>query len=340
MVLNTKFYIFFLLCCCALFVCSCTKDYFVSESNVRLYVPQLVSGEIQNLSFVFHGSEGEFLVRKDITSREIQQLSDNTIKMSIPVNSISGSPVVITCISDFGGDHINSGADFFSSRISSFQNSDNINCFSPTLDYRFYRYRKVVKPLGVEQNRVDTLNVDSDHLHKGKIDLHFTSLPTQVHHARIRYYGLGSSLDFYGEYKSSPSHYKEQLLILSKESISQSISGYFMPSIGEYCASNTHHGDQLPSDSPNRLTPISTDNYMDLEIDFLGSNSELLGHYKLSEDPNPPTISNPDNTATLPADQIILKSQSRLRFDFDGFLLVQFELVGWGEIIDGETTPM
>ena len=340
MILNTKFYIFTLVCICAVVVGACTKDYFVSEDNVRLYVPELVRGEIENLTMVFHGSNGEFLMRKVFSSNDVQQLIGNVIKMSIPVNSLSGSPVVITCVSDLDSDFLSDDSDFNSSKLISSRAVEDANRFYPTLDYRFYRYRKIVKPLGVDSEKIDTLNVDSDHYHKGRIDLNFKSISAAVHSARIRYTGVGSSLDFYGEYKSEPSHYVEQRLVFLAESTTQSISGYFLPSVGEFCAENTHHGDQRDPVSSSTSSMSDSQEYLDLHIDFLDSTGALLGSYTLSEDTNPPTITNPDNTATLPADQIILKSQGKLHFEFDGFKLVSFELVGWGEVIDGETTPM
>lgn len=342
MFLNIKFYIPFCICICLL-IGSCTKDYFVTESNVKLYVPQLVNGDIKNLTMIFHGSKGEFLMRKKITYSDLQQYKDNIIKISIPVNSISGSVVIITCISDLddkNNDLISDNTDFFSSKITSYRTEDNNNRFHPTSDYRFYRYRKIVKPLGVDP-KTDTLDVDKDHLHKGNISLAFKSLPTEIKSARIRYYGLGSFLDFYGKYNSEESHYKKIIATFSTDPMSKTVSAYFLPSQGQYCAQNIHHGDIRPPLESTDSEATTTYKYLDIHVEFLGANGEILGNYRLSEDINPPTITGSDNTTQLPANKLNLVSQGKLNFEFDGFTLTKFELIGWNDdIIDGDTTPM
>lgn len=354
MFLRIRTYIVLFACSCLL-LGSCTKDYFVSERNVRLYIPQLADGELENLTMVFHGSNGEFLHRRTVTSGEIQSSSDKLVTIFIPVNGISGSEVIITCISDlddannFDHDLISDGTDFFTSKISSYSKPDNPNRFYPSADYRFYRYRKIVKPLGAGAQKVDTLDVvGTDHLHKGKIDLVFKSLPSEVKNARVRYYGLGSSLDFYGQYKGEAAHYKEVIYTLPGGSTPQTVSSTLLPSRGTHCANNICYGDMSPTPSPSSGRSLSyskakatPDEFIDLHVEFLGSNGDVLGSYRLSEDSQAPTITNSDNSEVLPANKTFLESQGKLKFEFEGFTLFRFELEGWGDdTTDSEIIPM
>lgn len=307
---------------------SCTYDYLVSEKNVRLYVPQLVNKEIQTLAIVFHGKDGEFLLSKTISYEDIELNDGHLIRLAVPVSSFKGSDVIVTCASDLDKDVVSSGTDFGTSRITSF--SDNVNRFFPTADYRFFNHETIVYPLGVSSS-IDTLDITKDYLHKGEIELVFNSPHPEFYKVRVEFYHLGSSLYFDGEYKSQGGDYIEFESVLSGDPAT--ISTMLLPSIGQQVHDSTgiqNSGSQL--------------DFIKFDVYFY-SRDGLLGTYHLNSESDTtgmPSFTDPADSSKppIPANEAILRSKGKLRFEFEGFTLFKFEVNDWEGITEGETTPM
>ena len=346
MILKIKFYILLLACICLGFG-SCTKDYLRSETNVIFFVPQLASGELNGITLLLHGADGELLYRRaflaDGTAHE-----PGLLRLSVPgVKSLQGSDAVVTCISDSNRGEISQDADFYLTKITSTPDESNPNRHLLSSDYRFFNHPTRIFPLGIYP-RIDTLDVTKEYLHKGRVNLTFKMMPSEIVGANIRYYNLGTSLGFNGFYGGSPGHYKETKIDFpSNGSVQDHTSTSIVNgSVGE----RVSHIIQ-PDFLDNRSSTVTrSKNSFDLEVEFLGKGGYITGTYRLSEAllgedsdgdgvaDGVPSVTTPDGPQD--ASNLFLESKGELSFEFKGMRLTGISLEGWGDLIDGETTPM
>ncbi len=330
---NTRYCILLFLFLC-LIVASCTKGYFVSELNVNLYIPQLVKEEVKVVHLSFHGSKGEFLLAKEVAVADIQE-KKGLIKLKVPVLNVSGEQIIVTCASDANNELVYNNDLFNESSIRSVSVAANKHCFAPSANYRFSRHQIKVYPFGVRTS-IDTLEVFDKFLHKGSIELNFSSMPSDIKSARVNYYGLGSSLNFYGVYNKSNGDQIQQIIVFEPSQDSYVFNELFLPSVGQKVAFNSTSG--RDENSINDESPVTEAEYVDFLIEFLGADGNVITTYSLSEDDS--LVSRRSKDVEDPS-KCVLKSRETLSFTFKKFSLVNIGIVGWDDdVTDGDLSPM
>jgi len=314
-----------------------------STYNVSLDIPQLYAGEIDSLYVVFHGGEGQYLSSELVT---LSNLDDSLFYCLVPVLSDS-STLVASCFTDLDYDLVDDGLDFFSSRVASVQSSDDVNRFLTSGDYRFYRHVMTAYPVSGFSDRkmtLATLNVDSNYFHKGEMKFIFTEIPAYISNVRLRFDSLGSSLDFYGEYRAEALHYKEFAHDFSSGNI---VQHYFLPSVGTKVANNGQDSTSKPTPFSGTRSDTDTPS-LDLFVEFFDVEGECHASFRLSTLPEDkrPLIEDADGIE-ISIDELFLMSREKMVFKFVGLDLagikVDADLGEWNDwdgVEDGGVVPM
>ncbi len=334
------------LCLTVLVLLSCTNDYFVDENNFRLYVPQIQDGSIHNFYVAFHNESGSHVLTREITAPfdKDDMMKQGILRFKLP----PGKNYHISCFADYTPGSISIGDIYDESRkakeLDLSERNDNtgdnnVYC-SRTSTPRSVFTTATVYPIGHPNAKMPfEVNIDETRLFKGNVILSFIDLPAELNVSRIDTYysGLSTAYHFDGTFRT----YTTADRIRGSYSASDNLEGSTVnvtdiinPSAG------TEFG-LLGGSTRGAIRPV---NPMPLELtthlyDAEGNNVGTLFFTKedfdrLADDKKPV-----DKEGT-PASSLVLRPQETLKFTFKGFTVISIELVGWGDINHGTTTPM
>ena len=294
------------------FLVSCTRNYFEDDTNLRIYIPEIENKSINNLQLFLHNANGQLIQQKEYNYPFDDEMFIRTgvLRFSLPQGIYT-----LTCFTDTKNSattlDVSIGDSFDNSYIGLERHKDNIFKTAPSL--RKIVNRKLEAELYGKPLKIDTVSISEDAIHVGKIKYIFKGLPTAVSRVDVYAQGLSSKLYFNGvddRFSSDEYVFKSAIRPSDQGSSQFSFEDYYFPSaIGE--------GDEV------ELT---------LMVDFFDQLGVKIGSFF----DQLPKVSDSDGNLIAP----ILQSKQTLTISFNGFVFSGISLSGWGEIGDGEITPM
>lgn len=291
---------------------SCTYDYFEDENNLKIFVPEIKDNSIRDFLILFHDKSGNFVLSKQYKSPfDADELIRNgVLRFKIPPGEYS-----VSCFANTY-DSVKS-LQVYTNDIKSKSNiqleSCNETLFKPSTCLRKILNHSVSAPfLGMPQV-TDTISIDEDRVHVGQIEFLFNGLPAAVSKIDILTQNLSSRLTCDDEWLQGSPNESVFLSFIPHTTPTQLIPGvcdYFFPSVKE------------TSESP-QIKVVTR--FYDSQNNLISEHSEQLTH---ATDENGNKI------------RAILLPKKKLRIIFDGFLITEIKLSEWGNIIDGDITPM
>lgn len=325
---------------------SCTYDYFEDENNFLVYVPQIKEGTISNYYISFHDEAGNHVVTRTISLPiDFSNIKNTSLQEGILKFKIKPGNYTITSFADCTLDKIVQGESFDNSckeesvcDPSQFGANNNI-CADDYIicetNPRFLLTKGVtVYPIGHEQSNMPVeIDMNEKTRYKGRVDIDFVGLGSQVARIDIAYKGVGSMLHFngyvgihndndrvYASYKTAE--------FMSGNTISLN-NNLLYPSAG--CETNI-----VTRSVPSTQLPL------ELAVTLYDSSNAIIGEFEftnadfmaLSADKKPK-----DENGN-PLTSLILEPRKTIKFTFKEFIVVSIELTGWGDTINGGVTPM
>lgn len=295
---------------------SCSYDYFVDENNFWLFVPEIRSKEIPDFFIAVHGTDGKHkrtLHVRDF-SDDVLFLEDGVLRFKLPPGES-----YITCFSGVAGMNISEGLPFEESALVLPLQEGEETTYLPGKDVRQVSDSVYILPIGhPDAQKQYTLNIDKGKNIQATIANEFQDLPSSVTRVDIYYRGLATKLKFDGLFAvSTPDD-----CILASYTPSASRTGtqihedYVLPSAG--IRQNGTNGQMSP-----------------LKLDVYFYNGDIVVAHFSDE------ISDPvDEAGNVIPGPVYLKPKQKIKFIYKGFSVIAVKLIGWGDIGEGEVTPM
>lgn len=314
-------------------VASCTKDYFLDETNFRLYVPQIKNNQITNFYVAFHDENGNHAFTREV---EAPFDKDDMMKNGILRFKIAPGKYNISCFADYNAGSITKSSPVYNESSISYNHYSQFvgqTDFydSRTPDTRAFFGQVTALPIG-HPGCKDSVEMDMNEEKRfmGNVGTKFIDLPDYVTRIDILYSGLATKLNFGGF-----------LTRFSRNDIiytSFNTAGYKSGNTVDY-RDRVYPSSEitLGNVSPNRGGPDDPKE-LSLEVRFY-SGEQIVG---LTTYPGPPGSDDPipTNNAGQPVRDLVLNPKDAINFTFKGFTVIDIRLVSWGEITEGGTTPM
>lgn len=216
---------------------------------------------------------------------------------------------------------------------------------SRTTNPRSFLSTAKVYPIGhPEALTPNVINIDKNQCYKGKVTVNFTKLPAFVSRVDIYYKGLATKYNFDGTFNQFSQKDKIKASFNVADVTSGDVTSFsdiLTPSAGI-----EPFGVMPPLlPMPKSKTSSSPDGEpIELEIHLFNASGNNAGiihftheDFKRLQAEDPTKV--PTAADGSPLDHLVLESQKTISFHFEGFFIVGIKLVGWGDIIDGPTTP-
>lgn len=301
---------------------SCTYDYFVDETNFKIYIPQIKEGSIENVLVSIHDASGKhcYTVFKEAPFDPSTVGKDGILRFKLPW----GPDYKVSCFANIDKNSYVVGQSYDNSYISELPGGDLSSLAGP--DFR------VVLQDGItaypierpEGQKLDTVNLDNSCVYKGHISCEFRNLPSIITQIDIKYKGVGTRMYYDGSYRNPDDRYVAcSYLRLEGANVVTGPTALFPSSGTHYLNATTEQRE-----------PLS------LEIRYRSSDGADLGVTTVPQSggATPPQIT--DDQGHIIEWDGYLNPKQHLKFIFEGFVLIKIELVGWGDIEQGDTTPM
>lgn len=311
------------LCLVILAVVSCTYDYFEDENNFKIYIPQLKDGTIDNVLVSIHDASGTHrytrFIKGPFDPNTIGR--DGILRFKLPWGEgykVSAFANVDEASCDMGKSHQDS-------HVSEPLLGNAGTVHTPGPNFRVVLQDGITSyPLGhPESNKLDTVNLAKDSVYKASVLCEFRELPAAVARIDIQYKSVGTHMGFDGSYRRPTGGYVQSSYeVSSPGAVFTTGPDHVFPSAG------THYAE------PDR----NTREPMDLVVRFYDANGGLMGEFSGFDPDSPPTVTDPNGNA-VPWN-FHLDPRHQVKFVFKGFFVFGVELVGWGDIEQGEVTPM
>ncbi len=291
------------------FQVSCTRDYFEDETNIRIYIPEIEDKSINNLQLYIYDDDGRLVRQKECIYPFDDEMFINAgiLRFSVPPGIYT-----LSCFANSKVDsslvNIHAEKDVSNSYVGLEKLSDNIYKTPPPL--RKVLNRTIEAKLIGESNKLDTVNIDEDKVHVGKIKYVFKGLPQSIGRVDVYTEGLSTALSFLDENEGDVHEYVFTSAIRPDLQNTFSFEDYYFPSI---------------LNEEGEVT-------MSLLVVFFDHNGNKVATY--SDDL--PQVSDADGNLVPP----VLHSRQTLTISFDGFVFGDISIDDWGDITDGDITPM
>ena len=311
------------LCLVILAVVSCTYDYFEDENNFKIYIPQLKDGSVENVLVAIHDAGGNHCYTRFIEGPFDPNTigRDEILRFKLPW----GRGYKVSAFANVDKTCFDSGRSHQDSHVSEPLLGNAGQVYAPGPNFRVVLQDDITSyPLDHPLAGIpDTVNLATDSVYKASVLCEFHKLPAAVARIDIQYKGIGTHMCYDGSYRRPTDGY-----VLSSYDVSAPGSvfttgpDYIFPSTG------THYTD------PDRYTREP----MDLIVRFYGSDGSIMGEFSGFDTANPPTVTDSDGNI-VPWD-FYLDPRHQVKFVFKGFFVFKVELTEWGDIKQGEVTPM
>ena len=324
------------LCLIIFIMTSCSYDYFEDENNLRIYVPQIEKGEIECFYIAFHDKTGKHTITRQLKSpfTKDELMKQGILRFKLPYGEYS-----ISCFADYTPESITEGNPMTDSYKK--QDKTEMDIYrSRTSNPRSLFTSAVVYPIGhPDAATLRTIDIDENQCYKGKVISRFEKLPVQVTRIDIYYTGLSTKYNFdssFGRFSPNDRIFASFDVENHTSSIITECKNIIDPSAG------TSFGRSAPISKALQTTFAEP---MELEIKLFDINNNLIGTIPFTADEFEHFKAN--NPSKVPVDQhgnpiesLVLNPQSTIILTFKGFTIVNIQLYGWGDIIDGGATPM
>lgn len=308
-----RLFIYFLL---LIFCSSCTYDYFEDETNYRLYVPQIHEKSITDFHISVFDKLGNLAFEREYIYPFDADIfiEQGIIKMKLPpgdyrISGFANSKNTETNLVYQKSKNINTSAIWLEAYRS--------NVYKTAPELRTVLNKETLVPFIGEPLKIDTLDISEKSIHVGQIIYNFKKLPNSIHRIEIATTNLATGLAFDGTSLNTSTndcvllHFQTDTLKTANDHFS--IKKFYYPS----ALSNSRNGEYK---------------ILNIHTRFYDANNNLIGEYL---DPLPKANDINGN----PTDPILL-SGKKLRITFEGFIIANIVVSEWGDIIDGEITPM
>lgn len=302
---------------------SCTRDYFVDENNFYIYVPQIKQRSIENFYIALHSDGGRHFVSRFVERSEFESdtmLRQGLLRFKLP----AGVNITATCYADLPArECVSFGQTYTDSHVSLLPDREGAG-LAPARDFRALTSSFSILPIGHPQSQDrHTVNMTEELLHKARITLAFKNMPSSVAAVHAYYTGLGCCLHFDG----SVQKHDEAPRIHAAHALSDGVQD------GEYLSFSDMHYPSTGSDifSEEQLHAALREE-LGVTFEFRDADGRSMGKVSVSEE---------DFREQLPDfSPRYLNPRQHITLRFDQFVLVDMELSEWGDIDQGETTPM
>lgn len=320
---------------------SCTYDYFEDETNFLVYVPQIKEGTIKNYYIAFHDESGNHILTRTVTlPLDLSDTRNDVVKEGILKFKMNPGNYRITSFADYTPDRLTTGEAFdnsfkgeikcdpaaFHPHDEVLENDYEISSTNP----RFLMTRATVYPIGHPQGKDPVLiDMNDSTFFKGRVDIDFKGLPSQVATIVVGYRGVGTMLYF----SSFVGRYADLDRVLASYPASGgggtiSLSGNLLyPSAG--CKTNT-------KSVPAAEQPLELDVYL------YGSNGSMIGIFSFTDEDFRALADSkkPKDGNGNPVTSLVLYPRQTIKFTFQEFMVVSIDLQGWEDTTEGGLTPM
>lgn len=314
-------------CALAVTAASCTYDYFEDENNFYLYVPQIEARTIENFYVAFHdASSGAHLQTRMVRREEFDAdtlITRGLLRFKFP----AGAALTMTCFADLSPeDVVSSGETYADSHVSLPAHDQLQNCYLPTGDFRALTDEVSVLPIGhPDAQKPHTADMHEDLVHKACINVHFKNLPAQVATVEVSYTGLGHCLHFDGLTMA----HSEACRIVSRYQIAEAErEGELLKFHDMHYASQ---GSDIFASATVSKAAAANDILLGATLHFLDASGASMGTS---------VVTDADFERLNPDYDHHLSPRESITLLFDQFVLIGLELTEWGDIIEGEPTPM
>lgn len=317
-------------------ITSCSYDYFEDENNFRVYVPQIERGEIERFYIAFHDKAAKHTITRQIESpfTKDELMKQGILRFKLPYGEYS-----ISCFADYTPGSITEGNQL----TDSYKKQDQIEgdtYRSSTSNPRSLFTSAVVYPIGHPDAAIlRTIDIDKNQCYKGKVISRFEKLPSQVARIDIYYKGLSTKYGFdstFDRFSPNDCIYASFDVGTNTQGIITECQNRVDPSV------NSTFGRSAPISKA--LGNISAAP-MELEIKLFDASNNIVGILPFTVDDfeyfkvnNPSQV--PVDEHGNPIEKLVLNPQSTIILTFKGFTIVSIQLYGWGDIIEGGSTPM
>lgn len=317
---------------------ACTYDYFEDEQNFRIYVPQIKNGEIKNLYVAFHDSAGRHLMTREIIAPfdKDELMIQGILRFKLP----PGKNYTISCFADYDPNAPTRGELYANSHMGkTLIESTNIYA-SRTTNPRSYLSTIQVYPIGHPMAfKSVEVNIEKEQCYKGKVAVNFRKLPSLVSRIDMYYKGLSTKYRFDGTLDRFASDNQIKASFNTSDYLSAETVKWvdvLNPSAG-LVGVGVHN--------PSTPQSVATAEPLELEIHLIDATNNIAGTIRFTrddfkrlkeEDPTKVPVGADGN----PLDHLVLEPQQTISFTFEGFTLIKIDLVGWGDIGQGGTSPM
>lgn len=321
---KTKLHALLLLCLTLGVGFSCTKDYFVDENNFYIYVPQIKDKSIENFYIAFHSEDGRHFVSRFVERSQFgsdTMLRQGLLRFKLP----AGMTMTATCFADLpSSERVTFGQEYGDSHVVLPPHEEEGTGMKPERDFRALTASFFMLPIGHPQSQErHTVDMTEDLLHKAKITLAFKNMPSRVAEVHAYYTGLGTCLHFDGALQT----HDEQAQVHASHPLSDGVQD------GEYLAfSDMHYASAGLNVFAEGQARSDGNGELGVAFEFRDENGRSLGQVVIPEE---------EFREQLPEfSPRYLKPRQQITLRFDEFVLVDMELSDWGDIDQGETTPM
>lgn len=314
-------------CALAATVASCTYDYFEDENNFYLYVPQIEDRTIENFFVAFHDASSGAHMRSRMVRREEFDADTLITRGLLRFKFPAGAALTMTCFADLSPeDVVSSGEAYADSHVSLPAHGQLQDGYLPTEDFRALSDEVSVLPIGhPDAQKPHTADMNERLLHKACINVHFKNLPAQVASVEVSYTGLGHCLHFDGLTMA----HSEACRIVSHYRIAEAErEGELLKFHDMHYAS---HGSDIFAAAAASRAAAANDIPLGATLHFRDASGASMGVTAVTE---------ADFTRLNPDFDGYLSPRESITLLFDQFVLIGLELESWGDITEGEPTPM
>lgn len=322
------------LCAAALAAASCTHDYLVDETNLRLYIPQIKDKSVDNVLVSIHDENGNHHVTRYVAA-PFYAYGDGILRFKLPVTNpnVGGPKYTVTCFANVHGKNYDEGKALTESFIYEPMLEGVANMFTPGPNVRIFKHHDVMTSL---QFKLLNTNLAPDSVYKAKVQCEFTGLPDIVKRIDITYGNVGTHLCYDGNFAAPGSGEVRSSFAPPANAVGPNKvfvhTDLIYPSVGFHYMTGRNDSD-------------SDVQKLKMKVDFYGENGIHLAHFpgfdveQGGEGPHqPPTVTGPDGQPAT-WNQKIYPRQT-LKFKFNEFVVAGIVLEGWGDIDQGEVPDM
>lgn len=323
-------------------ITSCTYDYFEDERNFRLYVPQIERGEIDNFYVAIHDASGRHIVSRELSAPFDK---DEATKKGILIFKLPyGEGYYVSCFANYEPNTTTPAQTYSSSSIQKSKGPGEPNVYtSLDTDTRAYLSTAMVYPIGHPDAAVArVVNIDENQRIKGKVVINFHDLPAFVSRIDTYYKGLGTKYTYGGLFD----RFSEDDRILKSINVSDYRVGSIVSFASLYSTSaGLSFGVMAPLEPATRTSALLTPSPLELELHLYDAAGTRVGvipftdaDFQYLKTTDPTKV--PTDTNGNPVTSLVLQPQQTITFNFKGFTIISIDLMGWGDITGGDTTPM